>query len=90
MEWLDIDTIIVDETMTRSLNELKKKESELDLNNIPPIKIDMKGKIVDGVKRFLVLTKLGYEKIPVKRENKRGKIYINVMANCEQNHMLAA
>ena len=30
MEWIDIDSIIVDETMTRSLNEIRKKESELD------------------------------------------------------------
>lgn len=90
MEWIDVDSIIVDDNMTRSLNEIKKKESELDLDNIPPIMIDMKGKIVDGVKRYLVLTKLGYEKIPVKRDNKRGKIYVSVMANWKLNHMLAA
>jgi hypothetical protein len=90
MEWIDIDSIIVDDNMSRSLNELKKKETELDLNNIPPITIDMKGKIIDGVKRYLVLTKMGYTKIPVKRDNKRGKIHLSLIANWEQNHMLAA
>jgi hypothetical protein len=90
MEWIDIDSIIVDETMTRSLNEIRKKESELDLNNIPPIMIDIKGKIVDGVKRYLVLSKLGYDRIPVNRINKRSKIHVSLIANWEQNHMLAA
>ena len=90
MEWIDIDSIIVDETMTRSLNEIRKKESELDLNNIPPIMIDIKGKIVDGVKRYLVLSKLGYDRIPVNRINKRGKIHVSLIADWKLNHMLAA
>jgi hypothetical protein len=50
----------------------------------------MKGKIIDGVKRYLVLTKMGYDRIPVKRDNKRGKIHLSLIANWEQNHMLAA
>lgn len=90
MEWIDIDSIIVDETMTRSLNEIRKKESELDLNNIPPLMIDIKGKIVDGVKRYLVLSKLGYDRIPVNRINKRGKIHVSLIADWKLNHMLAA
>lgn len=90
MEWIDIESITIDDSMKRSLNELRLKEMELNFNNIPPITIDMKGKIVDGVKRYLVLNKLGYERIPVKRENKRGKIHISLLTNLQIKHMLAA
>lgn len=90
MEWINIDSVIIDDTKTRSLTEIRNKELELDFNNIPPITIDMKGNIVDGLKRYLVLNKLGYDRIPVRRDNRRGKIHISYMANLQIKHMLAA
>lgn len=89
MEWVSIDSIIVDDTMTRSLKEIRKKEAELDTNNIPAITIDINGKIIDGVKRYLVLIQLGFEKVPVNRVNKRSKIQIEFEANCSQSLKLA-
>lgn len=90
MEWINIDSVIIDDTKTRSLTEIRNKELELDFNNIPPITIDMKGNIVDGLKRYLVLNKLGYDRIPVRRDNKRGKIHISYMSILQIKHMLAA
>ena len=85
-----MNTISCPHFLKSNNNSIKLLWNGLDLNNIPPITIDMKGKIIDGVKRYLVLTKMGYTKIPVKRDNKRGKIHLSLIANWEQNHMLAA
>ena len=62
----------------------------MDLNNIPPIIIDMNGKIVDGVKRYLVLMKLGSKQVPVIKEDKSKKVFVSLNANLKIRHMLAA
>lgn len=90
MEWRDINTLTFNEDITRTLNDIHKKESELDLNNIPPIIIDMNGKIVDGVKRYLVLMKLGSKQVPVIKEDKSKKVFVSLNANLKIRHMLAA
>jgi hypothetical protein len=90
MEWINIETIIIEPSTKRSLNQISRKESELDLNNIPPITIDTDGKILDGVKRYLVLMKLNYSKVPVVRENKGKKIFITFNNLASNIHPLAA
>jgi hypothetical protein len=90
MEWRDINTLTFNENITRTLNDIHKKESELDLNNIRPIIIDMNGKIVDGVKRYLVLMKLGSKQVPVIKEDKSKKVFVSLNANLKIRHMLAA
>jgi hypothetical protein len=90
MEWRDINTLTFNENITRTLNDIHKKESELDLNKIPPIIIDMNGKIVDGVKRYLVLMKLGSKQVPVIKEDKSKKVFVSLNANLKIRHMLAA
>ena len=90
MKWVNIDTLTIDKSIKRTLNQICKKQAELDLENIPPIKIDINGKIIDGVKRYLVLMKLGYDEVPVIKENKRAKVFISIEANSKESFMLAA
>jgi hypothetical protein len=90
MEWVNIDSLILDTNKRRTLNQIIDKERELDPNNIPPIKIDMNGKIIDGVKRYLVLMKWEYDKVPVVKENKSRKVQISYSAKPKESVMLAA
>ncbi len=90
MDWVNINSLTIDSNCKRTLNEVSKKEKELDPNNIPPIKIDMNGKIIDGVKRYLVLMKWEVEKIPVVIESKNTKVHIDYMARRKESVMLAA
>jgi hypothetical protein len=90
MEWANIDSLTLDTNNRRTLNQILDKERELDPNNIPPIKIDMNGKIIDGIKRYLVLMKWEFEKVPVIRESKSKKVQIYYSAKPKESVMLAA
>lgn len=90
MEWIDIDTLTIDSNTTRTLNQIIEKEKSLDLENIPPLLIDVNGKIIDGVKRYFVLAKHGFDKVPVVRNNIRNKVFVSYNANRKVIHMLAA
>jgi hypothetical protein len=90
MEWVNINSLILDSSNRRTLNQILQKEKELDPNNIPPIKIDMNGKIIDGVKRYLVLMKWEAELVPVLRESKNSKVFISYDAKSKESVMLAA
>jgi hypothetical protein len=90
MEWVNINTLICDSSNKRTLNQIIEKERELDPNNVPPLKIDLNGKILDGVKRYLVLMKWEFTRVPVIRENKSKKVKINYSANSEESFKLAA
>lgn len=90
MEWVNINSLILDSSNRRTLNQIIQKEKELDPNNIPPIKIDMNGKIVDGIKRYLVLMKWEFVEVPVVRESRNSKVFISVDAKSKESIMLAA
>ena len=90
MEWVNINSLTLDCLSRRTLNQVIQKEKELDPNNIPPIKIDMNGKIIDGVKRYLVLMKWEIEKVPVVRESRNSKVFISLDAKSKESVMLAA
>ena len=90
MEWVSINSLTLDSSSRRTLNQVIQKEKELDPNNIPPIKIDMNGKIIDGVKRYLVLMKWEVEKVPVVRDSKNSKVFISYDAKSKESVMLAA
>jgi hypothetical protein len=90
MEWVNINSLLLDSSNRRTLNQILQKEKELDPNNIPPIKIDMNGKIIDGVKRYLVLMKWEVEKVPVVRESRSSKVFISYDAKSKESVMLAA
>lgn len=90
MEWVNINSLTLDSSCRRTLNQVIQKEKELDPNNIPPIKIDMNGKILDGVKRYLVLMKWEVERAAVVRENKNSKVFISFNAKSKESVMLAA
>jgi hypothetical protein len=90
MEWVNIESLTLDGSIKRNLNQILEKEKELDPNNIPPIKIDYNGKIIDGVKRYLVLMKWEYDKVPVVKENKSRKVQISYSAKPKESVMLAA
>lgn len=90
MEWVNINTLTLDSSCKRTLNQILQKEKELDPNNIPPIKIDMNGKIIDGVKRYLVLMKWEAEKVPVVRDRRNSKVFISFNAKSKESVMLAA
>jgi hypothetical protein len=90
MEWINIDSLIVDSNTRRTLNQIRIKENELDPNDIPPIKIDMNGKIIDGVKRYLVLMKWEVKRVSVVRESRNSKVFISYDANSKESVMLAA
>ena len=90
MEWVNINSLTLDSSTKRTLNQVTQKEKELDRNNIPPIKIDMNGKIVDGIKRYLVLMKWEFEKVPVVRESRNSKVFISLDAKSKESVMLAA
>jgi hypothetical protein len=61
-----------------------------DGGNRSCLKIDMNGKIIDGVKRYLVLMKWEYDKVPVVKENKSSKVQISYSAKPKESVMLAA
>lgn len=90
MKWVKIESLIIDSSVIRTLNEILKKEEELDFNNIPPIKIDSTGRIIDGVKRYLVLIKHDYTQVPVVQENMGKKIYLSLNVNTETDYPFAA
>lgn len=90
MKWVNIESLIIDSSVIRTLNEILKKEAELDFDHIPPIKIDSNGRIIDGVKRYLVLIKNNYTQVPVVQENMGKKIYLSLNVNTETDYPLAA
>jgi hypothetical protein len=90
MEWININSLILDSSSRRTLNQVIQKEKELDPDNIPPIKIDMNGKIIDGVKRYLVLMKWEVKKVPIVRESRNSKVFISYDAKSKESVMLAA
>jgi hypothetical protein len=90
MEWININSLTLDSSCRRTLNQVIQKEKELDPDNIPPIKIDMNGKIIDGVKRYLVLMKWEAKKVPIVRESRNSKVFISYDAKSKESVMLAA
>jgi hypothetical protein len=80
MEWIKSDSLIIDKEKKLTMNQFEKKLNELDrigFDNTPPILIDSENKIIDGVKRYLVLRKMGYEFVPTQRINENYEVYIN-------------
>jgi hypothetical protein len=90
MEWVNIESLTIDSSIRRTLNQVIQKENELNPNDIPPIKIDMNGKIIDGVKRYLVLMKWEVKRVSVVRESRNSKVFISYNANSKESVMLAA
>jgi hypothetical protein len=90
MEWVNINTLTIDSSDKRTLNQILEKERELDPTNVSPLKIDLNGKILDGVKRYLVLIKWEFTRVPVIRESKSKKVKINYAAKSEESFKLAA
>lgn len=83
MEFININLLYVPKNRKLTLNQISKKErelTELNFENIPPILIN-ELEIIDGVKRFLVLKKLGYESVPVKRIKNEGKVSFRFLEN---------
>lgn len=90
MQWVKVDTLSFDDSTTLTLDEIREVESELNPDCIPPIRIDINGKILEGLSRYLVLLKWEFEEVPVVRDNKRSKIYLSKAAISEESYMLAA
>ena len=92
MEWVKADSLIIDKEKKLTMTQLDKKQIELErigLDNAPPIWIDDKNRILDGVKRFLVLRKCGYQLIPVCRTNENYEVFVNTISN-DNNLKIAA
>lgn len=90
MKWINIESLVVDSDSVRTLNEIAKKEFELDFNNIPPIKIDRNGKILDGVKRYIVLIKHNFVQVPVIQDNIGKKIHVELNLDSITDYQFAA
>lgn len=90
INWIEVEKLTIASEKKVSLDELKVKEKNLDLTNIPPILIDEHNKIIDGVKRYLVLIKLGYNKVPFTRNNFTKKVMVAIEAETPERRMLAA
>lgn len=90
INWIEVEKLSIASEKKISIDELKMKEKNLDLENIPPILIDEHNRIIDGVKRYLVLIKLGYSKVPYRKNNFSKKVYLSFEAETEERLMLAA
>jgi len=76
MEWMKAEKIHISVSKKLTLEQVERKYVELQnvgFTNTPPVEIDEKNEIVDGVKRYLVLVKEGFEDIPVRRYKKTDK-----------------
>ncbi len=81
MEWILADSLIVDPEKKLTIAELAVKQRELEqigLENTPPILIDERMRIVDGVKRYAVLVKNRYEEIPVRRIGRTSRVHLHL------------
>jgi hypothetical protein len=90
INWIEVEKLTIGSEKRVSIEELKNKEKYLDLENIPPILIDEQNRIIDGVKRYLVLVKLGFNKVPYKKNSISKKVFLNLRAETHEKLMLAA
>lgn len=80
MEQMKIELLQIDENRRLSMSDIDRKQRELEemgFYNVPPILINDKHTILDGVKRYLVLHKMGFESVPVQRFKKTTKVVVN-------------
>jgi len=90
INWIEVEKLTIASEKKVTIEELKIKEKNLDLDNIPPILIDEQNRIIDGVKRFLVLVKLGYNRVPYRKNSLSKKVFLTFKAETHERLMLAA
>ena len=79
MEWINANQLRINSTKKLTLNQVDKKELELaglEIGSIPPILVNDLNEIIDGVKRYLVMLKIGIETIPIQRIKKTTKVNV--------------
>ena len=76
IKFLALENLVLPKEWTGRLSEIRKLSVDFNLDKMPPISINQDNVILDGVKRYMVCIRMGYESIPVVYQKKTEKVIL--------------